>query len=594
MLSRVYHRNFLPPKAPVKPQGVQRSGAHGRPPFSQAQFVSDVYEALRINFFSTYNRTGHTFITLADAAKKVYDHGLHSVKQASMSQITEALKKADPRGVLEFDAATHRIFYGREKLLADKIAKFLKAPKRKMKAEVLARIESATTAEGYPLTAEQKQALKMAWVEPICIITGGPGTGKTTLQKILGELIRDFGGGSFLDFAQEARIAFLAPTGAAARRQAEVTGFDSQTIHKALYPKPDAFGKLRNTRKTIDHPWIAVDEVSMVDISLAYELVRICNPTQTHLVLFGDDQQLPSVGLGNVLADLKRVRIQGEPIPTVELTQVKRQSANSAIPQLAAAVQAQRTPDFSTLAGSEVSLEPQGPGEDMVDVVRAAIAQKKFDPTKSILLAYTNQMVWDLNLAIQEQCNPGGLAVQVDRQGEDGSSQYFKIRLGDRVVHLKNNYRLNVANGELGLVVDVNPDSKTKYLVVRYKGHSKDVCYTPEEVHELGLAYAITVHKSQGSEFAEVNLVLEPNMYRSLVYTAITRAKKQLRIFGNIAYLDAAVKRSENRQTTLADWIERLAATPVAPPISAGSPPGFPRPSGHKKPHPRQGGLFGN
>ena len=160
-------------------------------------------------------------------------------------------------------------------------------------------------------------------------------------------------------------------------------------------------------------------------------------------------------------------------------------------------------------------------------------------------------------------------------------------------MHLRTKYRVGVANGERCIIVAVHPYSQTECVTVQFIGPDTPVHYRQEEVNELGLAYAITTHKAQGSEFDAITLVLEPNMYRSLVYTAVTRAKQKLRIIGDLKYFDLAVSRNPVRRTLLKDWIERLnAAAPLAAPNPISAPP-VAKPGG-RKPHPRQGRLCGD
>ncbi|BBO68280.1 ATP-dependent RecD-like DNA helicase [Desulfosarcina alkanivorans] len=387
------------------------------------------------------------------------------------------------------------------------------------------------------LSVQQEEILSRMLAHKVSVITGGPGTGKTTLIRSITAVMEGL----------KRRVMLAAPTGRAARRLSEVTGRPAATLHKALgYNLAD--GRFERTE---DDPLAAdvvvVDEASMVDTLLMAQLIRAVPITAT-LILVGDVFQLPSVGPGNVLADLIRSRT----IMTFELTEIFRQDELSAIVVNAHRVRNGRPPVIvppdDPDALSEFYFVEQADPERVVQTVvnlcqREIPRRFRMTPIRDIqvLTPMHRGPVGTLNLnrVLQEALNPTGEQVAVM-----GS----RFRVGDKVIHLRNNYRKEVFNGDIGIVDSI--DMENERAEVDYDG--RKVAYDFVELDELGLAYAISVHKSQGSEYPAVVIPLLTQHYimlqRNLLYTALTRAKQLVVMIGTTKALDVALRNDRPRQ----------------------------------------------
>ena len=392
---------------------------------------------------------------------------------------------------------------------------------------------------GLTLAEEQRHAVKTALVHPLSIITGGPGTGKTLIQKVLLNI--------YAKAFPEAKIVCCAPTGRAARRMEESTGFPASTIHKALRLMNNDF-KDSDPPEILDADLVLVDEVSMLDMVLAWRLFQAL-PCQCRLILIGDAGQLPSVGPGAVLSEL----IACGKIPKVCLDKVFRQSEGSRVAENAKKIrhgetaleygedfQLWNSPDIQQSASCLEELyiqEVQRYGLD--NVVLLTPFRKK-----------TNTCVQELNLRLQARLNPP----QPDKPELTLGKRTF--RLGDKVMQIRN--REEVSNGDIGYVRKITSDGDNWLLEVDF-GDDRTVCYADmDSVSKLDLAYAQTIHKSQGSEYASVLISLQRAhgrmLKRPLVYTAITRAKRRVMIVGDADALEMAVRSidTERRNTQLA------------------------------------------
>ena len=389
---------------------------------------------------------------------------------------------------------------------------------------------------GLQLAEAQRAAVAMAARSKVLIITGGPGVGKTTIVNSILKIL----------MAKQLRCVLCAPTGRAAKRLIEATGCGAKTIHRLLEFDPAKGTFKHNAERPLAADLVLVDEVSMIDLPLAYALLEAI-PSQAALILVGDVDQLPSVGPGAVLGDL----IASQAIPTVRLTEVFRQAAQSRIVQAAHAVNAGRMPRLDERdSASDFFFVPAEDPEVGVRCVVEVVAERiprrfGFNPIGDIQVLTPMQRgvlgARHLNQALQARLNPGqdGQAA-VERFG-------YTFRVGDRVLQTANNYGKDVFNGDLGVVAQVEMEESE--LQVDFDG--RKVAYDFGELDELVTAYAMTIHKSQGSEFPAVVIPVHTQHYmmlhRNLLYTGITRGRKLVVVVGTPRAVAIAVKRGEAR-----------------------------------------------
>lgn len=380
------------------------------------------------------------------------------------------------------------------------------------------------------LAPEQVEALKVALVNRLAVITGGPGTGKSTILKALILMLEK----------QGVRIALAAPTGRAAKRLAEATGRKASTIHRLLEFSPSAGGFVRKAENPLEADLVVVDEASMLDVILANALLRAV-PAGGALLLVGDGDQLPSVGPGNFLKDTAGSGV----IKVARLQKIFRQAQGSLISVNAARVNSGENFDLLPDYQGEkdfyfISREtPEEIEAEIISLFEGRLARKYgFDPWRDIQLLTPMRKgligVEHLNLRLQEVLNSR-------REGEKAGSGGGGFRVGDKVMQLRNNYDKEVFNGDIGFVTDI--DSEEQIWTVEIDG--RRICYEKAEANELQLAYAVTVHKSQGSEFPCVILPIHTSHYpllqRNLLYTGITRGKKLVVVVGSRKALAIAI-----------------------------------------------------
>ena len=397
------------------------------------------------------------------------------------------------------------------------------------------------------LAQKQKEAIKACLHHGVLVLTGGPGTGKTTVIKGILSILK----------AQGLKIRLAAPTGRAAKRLSETTGQKALTIHRLLEANNLAqddnlkLGFSKDIDDQLDADVIILDEVSMVDIVLMHHFFNAV-PDGCRIILVGDTDQLPAVGPGSVLKDI----IRSQKIPAIRLDEIFRQAQTSMIIQNAHIINAGRLPDIRKQYSDFVFYELNDDTsitQKILDLCTKDLPHEGFDVLKDVqILSPMHRFlcgVENLNLMLQEQLNP--------KKNQDElkySSQTFRV--GDKVMHIRNNYQKNVFNGDIGFIQDVNNEK----LTVDYFDHI--VTYEKNELNELTLAYASSVHKSQGSEYKVVIIPLSTSHYimlqRNLLYTAITRAKQKVIIIGSKKALMTAIQsnRTQKRYTLLA---ERLA-----------------------------------
>lgn len=397
------------------------------------------------------------------------------------------------------------------------------------------------------LAQKQKEAIKACLHHGVLVLTGGPGTGKTTVIKGILSILK----------AQGLKIRLAAPTGRAAKRLSETTEQKALTIHRLLEANNLAqddnlqLGFSKDIDDQLDADVIILDEVSMVDIVLMHHFLNAV-PDGCRIILVGDTDQLPAVGPGSVLKDI----IRSQKIPAIRLDEIFRQAQTSMIIQNAHIINAGRLPDLRKQYSDFVFYELNDDTsitQKILDLCTKDLPHESFDVLKDVqVLSPMHRFlcgVENLNLMLQEQLNP--------KKNQDElkySSQTFRV--GDKVMHIRNNYQKNVFNGDIGFIQDINNEK----LTVDYFDHI--VTYEKNELNELTLAYASSVHKSQGSEYKVVIIPLSTSHYimlqRNLLYTAITRAKQKVIIIGSKKALMTAIQsnRTQKRYTLLA---ERLA-----------------------------------
>ena len=381
----------------------------------------------------------------------------------------------------------------------------------------------------------QADAIRQAAVSKIMILTGGPGTGKTTTTKGIISAYQSFG----------LKILLAAPTGRAAKRMTETTGLEAKTIHRLLECKPPE-GYQKNEENLLEGDVLIVDECSMIDLVLMNSLLKAI-PAGMRVVLVGDIDQLPSVGAGTVLRDL----IDSGVVPVIRLTRIFRQAQTSRIIMNAHRINEGQMPDLSN--GKETDFffttkeDPEEAVREIVSLVQHKLSRYYRTPSSQIQVLTPMQKgvvgATNLNLALQEALNP---------QGDGLRRSGFIFRRDDKVMQIRNNYDKEVFNGDIGIIESVDLQNRT--LKVNFDQHVVE--YESSELDELVHAYATTIHKAQGSEYPIVVMPVLMNHYvmlqRNLIYTGITRAKKILVMVGTRKALACAVRNvTVNRRNTL-------------------------------------------
>lgn len=464
----------------------------------------------------------------------------------ALEQRSLICEKVDGQEML-YLTALHRSEVG----LADSIANLLEEPGSPLPdIDVEKAIEWVQQSLEIELALQQQEAIRKAVVSRMLVVTGGPGVGKTTLVKSLLEIFR----------AKRQHCVLAAPTGRAAKRLAETTGQEAKTIHRLLEFDPIRGEFKRNSRNPLEGDLFVIDESSMLDVVLAQQLMRAI-PVNAAVVWVGDVDQLPSVGPGCVLKDL----IQSGVVPVVRLTEVFRQAQASRIVSVAYEINQGRVPDLTSQESEASDFyyidadDPEKIRRLMVKVIKERIPRRfGLDPMRDIqVLAPMNRSELgsrNLNVVLQDVLNGEPGQAEVERYG-------WRFRVGDRVIQNENNYDRDVYNGDLGIIEKINRVEQTMTV----KMDTRLVEYDFGDLDELSLAYVMSIHKSQGSEFPCVVIPLHTQHYvmlqRNLLYTAITRGKQLVVVLGSRRALEMSVQRADSgrRWTTLARRLsERL------------------------------------
>jgi exodeoxyribonuclease V alpha subunit len=397
---------------------------------------------------------------------------------------------------------------------------------------------------GLTLADSQKAAVRLALSSKVVVITGGPGVGKTTIVNAILKILA----------AKNIKLLLCAPTGRAAKRMNETTGFEAKTIHRLLEVDPKGGGFRRSTDNPLECDLLVVDETSMVDVLLMHVLLKAVSD-KSALFVIGDVDQLPSVGPGQVLADM----IASGVIPVVRLTEVFRQAAQSQIIVNAHRINQGVMPDLrKPEAESDFYFveadNPEAAVPRIIELVKSRIPRRfGLDPVRDIqVLCPMNRGgvgARSLNIELQAALNPAGER-KVERFG-------WTFAPGDKVMQIENDYDKEVYNGDIGFVTDVEPEEDE--LIASFDGRS--VPYSFGELDTLVPAYAATIHKSQGSEYPAVVIPLMTQHYamlqRNLLYTGVTRGKRLVVLVGQKKAVAIAVRNVSGRQrwSKLGEWL---------------------------------------
>ena len=414
-------------------------------------------------------------------------------------------------------------------------------------------LDKAQAHTGLSLGAQQRNAIVRAFQCGVMVLTGGPGTGKTTTLKLMIDLFE----------ARGLRVLLAAPTGRAAKRLSEASGRSAKTIHRLLEFEPGEEGWrfARGVSSPLECDVLVVDEMSMVDILLMHNMLKAVKPG-TRLVLVGDVDQLPSVGPGNVLRDI----IDSGAVETVVLDEVFRQAPGSMIVSNAHRI---NRGEFPHLRGARDFFfineeDPEKVAEAVVHTVKSRLPRYlKCSPIHDIQvlspMRRTVTGVDNLNMMLRDALNPPRQGVSELKYGAT------LFRRGDKVMQIRNNYERRVFNGDMGLIVRIDPEEGE--VVVRYPEaeYDRDVTYLQDELDELVLSYCVSVHKSQGSEYPAVVVPVTTQHYvmlqRNLIYTAVTRAREVVVLVGTKRALAIGIRNASllKRRTMLAERLRELA-----------------------------------
>lgn len=475
----------------------------------------------------------------------------------SVETLAEALKHELDAGrvVKEGDRLYLRDLWVAERRVAAKLKDLLASPPAFAPIDPDRAVAWWERKTGFTLAPAQLRAVRASVGSKVSIVTGGPGVGKTTIIRALVEIFQARTG------VHKITVQLGAPTGRAAKRMAESTGAPAQTLHRLLKYNPQTNAFTYNEERPLAGDVFIFDEMSMVDIRLMADLV-VALPRRATLILVGDTDQLPSVGPGNVLRDL----IASQTISTSQLTEIFRQDSSGLIVRNAHHVNAGEP--FETRAGASdfyfVAQDDPAKALDLVLDFMVTRIPRHFhlEPLQDVqvLTPMRRNLLGAeiLNAAIQKRLNGAGPGVV--RGG-------MEFRAGDRVMQLRNNYDKDVYNGDVGFVQSVEPAERT--LVVLFDG--RPVEYRAADLDELTLAYATTIHKSQGSEYPAVIVLLHRQHYmmlqRNLLYTAITRGKKLVLVIGSPWAVKQAIETNvvRARRTSLAERMRGDAGGAAAP-----------------------------
>ncbi len=485
---------------------------------------------------------GHCYGVINEVIEKGSE--LLEVEESLVEKALEILKNNNEIIVQE-DRLWLPLYYFAELGVSKKLIELSKFPQQIINLDMQKKIRYLEKRYDFSFAEEQKEALRKVLLNRVLVLTGGPGTGKTTTTLGLIELFKEL----------KLKIILAAPTGRAAKRMSETTGREAKTIHRLLEYSPKNGTFTRDVKNPIKTDVIILDEVSMIDILLMNSLLKAVLPG-TFLILIGDVDQLPSVGPGNLLKDI----IDSETIPVVRLTKIFRQDWRSLIIVNAhrvnegkyPVIKGERERDFYFIEEEE----PQLAAQKIIDLCTVRLPSKyKIDPVDDIQVLspmYKGEVGADnLNYSLREALNSKGKEIKYGN---------YSFRINDKVMQIKNNYDKEVFNGDIGRINHINVEDHI--LEVNFYG--RKVGYDFSELNELVLAYAITVHKSQGSEYRIVIIPVMTQHYlllqRNLLYTGITRAKDMVILIGTKKALWIAINNNKtfHRNTSLKERLRAI------------------------------------
>ena len=450
------------------------------------------------------------------------------------------------------DAIYTSVLFDAETTVATELARLLDQDVSALVGDPDALLQTFEQDAGIELAPAQRQAIVQANTSRVLVMTGGPGTGKTTLVRGLLHLCRH----------AELEVRLAAPTGRAAKRLSEATGLDARTLHRLLVYDPGQLSFVHNGDNPLNCEILVVDEASMIDLFLMAALLSAL-PDRARLVLVGDVDQLPSVGPGQVLRDL----IESNEVPIARLERVYRQQQGSRITSNAHLINRGEIPAFATQAEANGDFfmiereDPRAAQQTLLHVVAERIPDSfgvnPFDAIQVLTPMHRGELgAQVLNEKLQERLNPTGDTIT------RGTNAF---RVGDKVMQTRNDYDLNVFNGDVGRLV--HTDHARKTLKVAFE--DREIVYEPKHQEALVLAYAISIHKSQGSEYPVVVIPLSMQHYvmlhRNLIYTAVTRGKRLVVLIGSRRALQTAVQRTRElkRHSRLAERLKTGSALPA-------------------------------
>ncbi|MBN1681666.1 MAG: ATP-dependent RecD-like DNA helicase [Anaerolineae bacterium] len=514
----------------------------GLPPDAPSRIAAGVKHAL-----NEATDEGHVYLprhTLVEQAAELLgvapdaDEPTHPVEDAIQrtAQRSEIMIEVVPAGLEQVEAVYLPPMYYSEKGAAARLRQLNDTPASRLDDmhrtnwdRLLADLAGSSRVQ---LTDQQQNAVRQALTHKVSVLTGGPGTGKTTtLRAVIGALDRT-----------RHRFMLASPTGRAAKRMSEATGHPARTIHRLLGFSPAQRGFVYNEENPLDTDMLIVDEASMIDLMLFYSLLKALRP-DTHLLLVGDIDQLPSVGAGNVLHDV----IESGIGPVTRLNTIFRQADTSQIIYNAHRINRGDVPDTSSQNKDFflfVQEDPVAAGDLLVEIVQERIPNKfGYDPVDDIQVLspmYRGPVgVSALNQTLQERLNPSNPRIAERRLG--GLTKRL-FRVGDKVIQTRNNYEKDVFNGDIGRVRGFDITNQIMTVVI----DERIVKYDWAEVDDLTHAYCISVHRSQGSEYPCVVIPVVTQHYmmlqRNLLYTAITRAKELVVLVGTRKAIAIAVQ----------------------------------------------------
>ncbi|MBD2628994.1 SF1B family DNA helicase RecD2 [Trichormus variabilis] len=510
----------------------------GVAPDSQFRYCAGLVHAL-----SEAAEDGHCYLPqpeLIESVIKLLTTESHQPTEQAMTQTITDMTLKDEL-IREQDGDTllcyKPTYFHTEQNLAQLIHQRLSQPVTTDIPRVRAWLERFTQTQKIELSQQQQEAVEIAAYSPIMILTGGPGVGKTFTTHTIVSLWKAMG----------KSIALAAPTGRAAQRLSEMTGLEAKTIHRLLEFDPRTRGFKADSDNPLPQTAIIVDEASMLDLFLAYALFKAVS-AGAQLLLVGDIDQLPSVGPGSVLADL----INSGRVPVVRLTQVFRQAQQSAIITAAHQINRGQYPTIEPINNSPVSdclwhgggFQPEHGVQTICELITDLIPKLGFNPATDVqvLCPMSRGLVGtrNLNTVLQELINPKSPdKIEITRGG-------MTLRVGDRVIQQTNDYQREVFNGDLGIITDI--DTVEQEINVQYGERS--VVYDYADLNEITLAWSVSIHKSQGSEYPVVILPFYMQHYmmlsRNLLYTGLTRAKKLAIVIGSKKAISLAVRSTDD------------------------------------------------